>query len=133
MSLDRKSAHAALTGASLVGRGDFDRLAHDIVDNLCDVIESVAKQAAAQSVEHVRRLRAVVDALEKADAERAEMIEEHRRQIKIAQAENIGRVMARAVPAPSNETEAEKLQARQVKAIETIALALTLIANKDQQ
>jgi hypothetical protein len=51
----RRNAHAALTTATPVDRLDFVRLAHDIVDNLCDVIDAVAAQAAAQELQRHRR------------------------------------------------------------------------------
>lgn len=94
MSPDRQSAHATLTRATMVDRLEFEALAHDIVDSLCDVIDAVGKQAAAQELRHQHYIR--------------------------------------RLPPPSNETEAEMLQARRVKALEAIALALTAIAKKDK-
>ena len=101
MSLDRKSAHAALTTAAPVSRQDFEVLAHDIVDNLCDVIDSIAKLAAAQELQYHR----------------------HARGLGVGSWEGIAGP-SKAAP-PSNETEAEKLQQRQVAALEQIAYALS--------
>jgi hypothetical protein len=105
MTLDRKSAHAALSSGTLVDRQDFEVLAHDIVDGLCDVIDAVAKQVAQQEVAKQR----------------------HARGLGIGSWEgNTGRAI------PSNETETEKLQARQVKALETIAQALNRISARGE-
>jgi hypothetical protein len=93
MSFDRRSAHAALTRATMLDRLEFETVAHDVVESLCDVIDAVGKEAAAQELQHQHYIR--------------------------------------RLPPPSRETEAEKLQARRVKALEAIALALTAIAKKD--
>jgi len=70
---------------------------HDIVDGHWELIGAVADLAAEQSAQHETQLKRLRASLPKPATS----------------------------PPPSNETEAEKLQARQVKALEQIAYALT--------
>lgn len=97
----RAASHDRLISGGILDREDFTQLAHDIVDNLVDVIDAIARQAAGQTLDSI-----------------------------LAQRRPPTR-FGGAVVGPSNETEAELVEARKVKALETIALALTLIANKD--
>jgi len=94
-TLNRTGAHAALFSGTTLDRLEYEQLAHDIVDDLCNVTDAVANQAAAQSHAYLNHPRPSTSRL------------------------------------PSNETEKEQLQARRVKALEAIALALTTIAKKD--
>lgn len=90
-ALNRTGAHAALFSGTTLDRLEFEQLAHDLVDDLCNVTDAVAAQAAAQTKNYL--------------------------------------FPARSSTTTTNETET--LQARRVKALEAIALALTTIAKKD--
>ena len=90
-SLNRTGAHAALVRGTTLDRLEFEQLAHDLVDDLCNVTDAVAAQAVAQTRNYL--------------------------------------FPARSSTTTTNETET--LQARRVKALEAIALALTTIAKKD--
>jgi hypothetical protein len=94
-TLNRKGAHDALVRGTFLDRLEFEQLAHDLVDDLCNVTDVIAKQCAAQTHAYINRPRPSTSS------------------------------------APSNETEKEKLQARRVAALETIAIALTTLAKKD--
>lgn len=94
-TLNRKGAHDALVRGTFLDRLEFEQLAHDLVDDLCNVTDAVAKQAVAQTHHYINHHRPSTS------------------------------------PTPSNETEKETLQARRVKALEAIALALTTIAKKE--
>ena len=84
--LRRRNAHADIDRAS---PDDIARVAHNLVDDLADIIEAIASQAAAQTRNYLFPARPSTS------------------------------------PPPSQETEAELLQERQVKALEQIAYALT--------
>lgn len=56
-TLDRKGAHVALYSATTLDRLEFEQLAHDIVDDICNVTDAVAAQAAAQSHANIHRHR----------------------------------------------------------------------------
>ena len=90
-SLNRTGAHAALVRGTTLDRLEFEQLAHDLVDDLCNVTDAVAAQAVAQTRNYL--------------------------------------FPARSSTTTTNETET--LQARRVKALEAIALALTTIAKQD--
>jgi hypothetical protein len=94
-TLNRRGAHDALVRGTFLDRLEFEQLAHDLVDDLCNVTDAVAKQAVAQTHAYINHPRPSTS------------------------------------PVPSNETEKETLQARRVKALEAIALALTTIAKKE--
>ena len=57
-TLNRTGAHAALFSGTTLDRFEFEQLAHDIVDDLCNVTDAVAAQAAAQSHASIHRHRA---------------------------------------------------------------------------
>ena len=90
-SLNRTGAHAALVRGTTLDRLEFEQLAHDLVDDLCNVTDAVAAQAVAQTRNYLFPAR----------------------------------------PTTTTTNETETLQARRVKALEAIALALTTIAKKD--
>lgn len=94
-SLNRTGAHAALFSGTTLDRLEFEQLAHDLVDDLCNVTDAVAAQAVAQTRNYLFPARPSTS------------------------------------PPPSNETEKETLQARRVKALEAIAIALTTLAKKE--
>lgn len=48
-TLNRKGAHDALVRGTLLDRLEFEQLAHDLVDDLCNVTDVLAKQCAAQT------------------------------------------------------------------------------------
>ena len=48
-SLNRTGAHAALVRGTTLDRLEFEQLAHDLVDDLCNVTDAVAAQAVAQT------------------------------------------------------------------------------------
>lgn len=48
-TLNRTGAHAALFSGTTLDRLEFEQLAHDLIDDLCNVTDAVAAQAAAQS------------------------------------------------------------------------------------
>lgn len=61
MSIDRNNAHKLIDGGGAAR-------AHDVVDNLCDVIDAIAKQVAAQSAQHelqLKRLRRQIGGAER--------------------------------------------------------------------
>jgi hypothetical protein len=94
-TLNRAGAHASLVRGTFLDRPDFEQLAHDLIDDLCNVTDALAKQCVAQTHAYIHQSRPSTS------------------------------------PPPSNETEKETLQARRVKALETIAIALTTLAKKE--
>ena len=48
-SLNRTGAHAALVRGTTLDRLEFEQLARDLVDDLCNVTDAVAAQAVAQT------------------------------------------------------------------------------------
>lgn len=86
----RRNAHADIDRAS---PDDLARVAHNLVDDLADIIEAIARQAAAQTHHYINHPR------------------------------------PSSSPPPSQETEAELLQERQVVAIEAIAEHLQTLAS----
>ena len=56
-SLNRTGAHAALVRGTTLDRLEFEQLAHDLVDDLCNVTDAVARQAAAHSHAYIHRHR----------------------------------------------------------------------------
>jgi hypothetical protein len=56
-TLNRTGAHAALFSGTTLDRLEFEQLAHDIVDDLCNVTDAVAAQAAAHSHASIHRHR----------------------------------------------------------------------------
>ena len=117
-SLSRTGAHAALFSATTLDRLEFEQLAHDLVDDLCNVTDAVARQAAAHSHAYIHRHRASTFNIQGV---------EHR----VGPDCPACNPPPSTSPPPSNETEKELLQARRVKALEAIATALTTIAKKD--
>jgi hypothetical protein len=56
-SLNRKGAHDALVRGTFLDRLEFEQLAHDLVDDLCNVTDVIAKQCAAQTHAYIDRPR----------------------------------------------------------------------------
>jgi len=108
MTLDRNLAHAVLSSAALVSSAELERTAHDIVDNLWGVIDVVAKQAAAQELQHQR----------------------HARGLGVGSWEGVTGPAPSRSPPPSNETESERQHERQTLALESIADFLKRIASE---
>lgn len=86
----RRNAHADIDRAS---PEDLAGVAHNLVNDLADIIDAIARQAAAQTHSYINHARPSTS------------------------------------PPPSNETEAELLQERQVVAIEAIAEHLETLAS----
>ena len=86
----RRNAHADIDRAS---PEDLASVAHNLVDDLADIIDAIARQAAAQTHHYINHPRPSTS------------------------------------PPPSQETEAELLQERQVVAIEAIAEHLETLAS----
>jgi len=56
-SLNRKGAHDALVRGTFLDRLEFEQLAHDLVDDFCNVTDVIAKQCAAQTHAYINRPR----------------------------------------------------------------------------
>ena len=118
-SLNRTGAHAALVRGTTLDRLEFEQLAHDLVDDLCNVTDAVAAQAVAQTRNYLVPARPSTFYAQGV---------EHR----VGPDCPACNPRPSTSPPPSNETEKELLQARRVKALEAIATALTTIAKKEQ-
>ena len=105
----RTAAHAALDRAS---PENLAQTAHNIVENLCGVIDAIARQAAAQTRNYLFPARPSTFYAQGV---------EHR----VGPDCPACNPPPSTSPPPSKETEAELLQSRQVKALEQIAYALT--------
>jgi hypothetical protein len=55
--LDRKGAHAALVRGTFLDRLEFEQLAHDLIDDLCNVTDVIAKRCAAQTHAYINHPR----------------------------------------------------------------------------
>lgn len=88
----RRNAHADIDRAS---PEDLASVAHNLVDDLVDIIDAIARQAAAQTHSYIHHARPSTS------------------------------------PPPSQETEAELLQERQVVALERIAQAMTVAPRRE--
>ena len=106
----RTAAHAALDRAS---PENLAQTAHNIVEDLCGVIDAIARQAAAQTHSYINQARR--------GATFSAQGVEHR----VGPDCPACNPRPSTSPPPSKETEAELLQSRQVKALEQIAYALT--------
>jgi hypothetical protein len=56
-SFNRKGAHDALVRGTFLDRLEFEQLAHDLVDDFCNVTDVIAKQCAAQTHAYINRPR----------------------------------------------------------------------------